>query len=443
MAQPTNLKKLARERMARTGESYTTARKNILTNKPEGPRAARAAAARNYAQEARDARANGKNPAKARAAAKKVAPAPSPADDLPEYPAPGNVVQYDAGLWSRVLTQAGIVDPITNEPLSEAMLAGLAGGIGFMVFTFEYETITTATLVTRAHPEPYTHNLLARCGVKINERTTGSSLRATEYLDAGLDAGRAVVVRVAVNALPWIDGQEVDDADTIDLVIVGEHEDDLLVDDGSGSLMPISPSDLAAARAKRKKEKHWQAWVPSSVSPDAASLAANALVAITETNGRLLGTSELKGIPEHFTDRFGIAGMRTWIERLRDTESSKGWTQIFADPQRLQAGMDQLHGFLTDTRFGGEGALRGQYADFLDECAQLPGLAPLGEHSSSYVQLSVLWSELTELISGEGDPEQRATMFAAMADQMERIVGAEEETARAIAATLSTLAPLS
>ena len=54
MGQPANLKKQTRQRMERTGESYTTARKNILTDKPEGPRAARAAAARNYAKEARE-----------------------------------------------------------------------------------------------------------------------------------------------------------------------------------------------------------------------------------------------------------------------------------------------------------------------------------------------------------------------------------------------------
>ena len=51
MVQPKNIKKLARERMARTGETYTTARKNILTGKPESPKAARSAQARNYAKE--------------------------------------------------------------------------------------------------------------------------------------------------------------------------------------------------------------------------------------------------------------------------------------------------------------------------------------------------------------------------------------------------------
>lgn len=168
MGQPANLKKQARERMERTGENYTTARKNILTGKPESPKAARAAQARDYAKEARDAKAGIKPKAPKPAA-------PAPQDELPEYPAPEDVIQYDAALWHRVLVQAGVTNPVTEAPLSQALLAGLAGGIGFMVFTFEYEETTTATLVTRAHPEPYTQNLLARCGAKVTERTTGSA----------------------------------------------------------------------------------------------------------------------------------------------------------------------------------------------------------------------------------------------------------------------------
>jgi len=420
--------------MARTGESYTTARKNILTGKPESPKAARAAQARDYAKEAREAKAG------AKPKAPKQAPAPAPQDELPEYPAPEDVIQYDAALWHRVLVQAGVTNPVTDAPLSQALLAGLAGGIGFMVFTFEYEETTTATLVTRAHPEPYTQNLLARCGAKINERTTGSAQKAVEYMDAALDAGRAVVVRVAINALPWIDGNEVDEAETIDLVVVGDHENDLLVDDGSGVLNVISPEDLAFARAKRKKEKHWQAWVPSTRSPRAETLAANALEAIEETTSRLLGTRELSGIPDHFAKNFGITGMHTFATRLRDTTTKTGWTRMFADPARLAGGMKQLSGFLTDTRFGGEGALRGLYADFLDEASGLPGLSALGEHSADYVQLAQLWDDFAELVDPDIDVDERSAMFERMAQAMDRIAEAEHKAATALAVTAQSLA---
>lgn len=406
MAQPKNLKKLTRTRMERTGESYTTARKAILAAKPERPgSAADAQAAADAAQEA----------------------------ELPEYPAPENVVQYDAGLWHRVLTQAGVVHPLTGQPLSEALLAGLAGGIGFMVFTFEYESETTATVVTRAHPEPYTATLLARCGAKVNERTTGSPRLAAEYLDAGLDAGRAVVVRASVAALPWIDADAVEDSDSIDLVVVGEHEDDLLLDDGSGQLTPISPEDLATARSARKRDKNWQAWIPASTGPDAQTLAANVLTAIEATTARLLGTSELEGVPAHFIRNFGIAGMDSWVDRLRDTTTAKGWSQVFAEPSRLASGLEQVLGFLTDTRFGGLGALRGAYADFLTEASTLPGLESLGEHAQGYAHLAQDWIDFTEAIDPGIDPGQRSEHFAALADHLAAIARAEELAATALA----------
>lgn len=412
MAQPKNLKKLTRDRMERTGESYTTARKHILSAKPgRKVNAVEAAEAAALAEEA----------------------------ELPEYPAPENVTQYDAALWHRVLTQAGVTHPLTGEPLSEALLAGLAGGIGFMAFTFQYETLTTATVVTRAHPEPYTANLLARVGVKANERTTGSARLAAGYLDAGLDAGRAVVVRASVAALPWIDGDAVEESDSIDLVVVGEHGDDLLVDDGSGALTPISPEDLAIARAKRKKDKHWQAWIPAGTGPSAELLAANVREAIAQTTGRLLGTRELEGIPAHFSKNFGIAGMANWADRLRDTDTKKGWTRIFEDPERLESGLNQILGFLTDTRFGGLGGLRGQYADFLTEASALPGLTALGLHAADYAHLAQDWIVFTDLIDPDIAPEQRSAHFATLADQLEVIAQAEELAATALAQTLAEL----
>lgn len=433
MGQPANLKKQTRQRMERTGESYTTARKNILAGKPESPRAARAAAARDYAKEAREK-------AKAQAKKDKEAPAASPADELPEYPAPEDVIQYDAALWHRVLVQAGVTNKHTGQPLSQALLAGLAGGIGFMAFTHEGGEETAVTLVTRHNPEPYTQNLLARCGATVTERTTGSAERAAEYMDAALDAGRAVVVRVAISALPWIDGTTVDEAETLDLAVVGEHKKDLLVDDGSGALNLIRPKELAIARAMRKKEKHWQAWIPSSRSPKTETLAANAVEAIEETTARLLGTSELSGVPVHFAKNFGITGMRTLATRLRDSESKTGWSQIFASQQALANGLDQLAGFFSDTRFSGEGALRGLYSDFLAEAAELPGLSALAAHVDAYQQLSAQWDEFADLIDPEIEFSQRAEHFDLLADAIERIAEAEEQAATALAATAKQLA---
>lgn len=443
MPQPKNLQKLARARMARTGESYTTARQAILRGDPEpGTTAPPASAGRGGAGGIGTAHPPGPGGVTGVDAGHEGhAAGPVDEPELPEYPAPGHVTQYDAGLWHRVLTQAGITHPVTGTPLSEALLAGLAGGIGFMVFTFEYEAVTTATLLTRAHPEPYTANLLARCGAGVLEQGTGSAKAAAANLDAGLDAGRAVVVRVARAALPWIDADAVEEADTLDVAIVGEHGADLLLDDGSGELLPIPPRALAAARGRVRKERHWQAWVPSTASPDARTLAANVRDAVVQTTGRLLGTAPLEGIPAHFAKNFGVAGMRSWAERLRDTTTRRGWTRIFEDPERLRYALEQLDGFMHDARFGGDGALRGLYADFLEEAAALPGRAALAACAPAYRELAGQWDALRDALDTDTDPGQRSSLFANLAERVAGIADAEEAAARALADAVGANGP--
>lgn len=418
MSQPKQLKKLTRERMDATGESYTTARKAILAGKPANPGTA----------------ARGGGPGTV--ADSRPADGTAEEQELPEYPAPDNVTQYDAGLWHRVLTQAGVTNPITGSAPSEALLAGLAGGIGFMVFTFEYESVTTATVVTRSHPEPYTASLLARLGVPVRETHTSSVKQAQANLDGGLDEGRAVVVRVTEGALPWIASAELEDSESVDVAVVGEDDGDYLVDDGSGALRVITAEELAAARSKRKKDRHWQAWIPEPVAPRVKVLRRGVVEAVDQTTGRLLGTAPLQGIPAHFAKNFGVAGMRNWAERLRDTTTRRGWTALFADEERLRGGLGQLAGFLDSDRFCGAGGLRGLYADFLEESGALPGLGGLAAAAAPYRELAPLWEELAELVDPDVEAGERSALFARMADLVERIADAEESAARGLRAAL-------
>ncbi len=425
MAQPKQLKKLTRERMQRTGESYTTARKAILDGHPERPSA---------------------RPAPAGSPGREGGPAAGPGhsatdpDELPEYPAPAEVTQYDAGLWHRVLTQAGVRHPLTGQPPSEALLAGLAGGIGFMVFVFDDESTTTATVVTRAHPEPYTANLLTRSGANVREQKTGSTRLAAQYLDAALDEGRAVVVRVSRVCLPWVESGIADEDEPVDIAVLGEHDEgELIIDDGSGELQLIDPDALAAARSRLKPLKNWQAWIPSSSGPDVEMLKRSILEAIDETTGRLLGSRELNDMPDHFASNVGITGLRTWAGQLRDTTSAQGWTRLLAQQGRLAHALDTVVGFLSDGRYGGPGGLRGLYADFLDEASDLPGLERLAEGSPGYRDLAGQWDELTEMIDPDIEPDQRSRHFAALAERVELLAEAEETAARRLVEVLSTI----
>src|SRR5262245_58558322 len=95
-----HLKQLIRARMQKTGERYTAARRHILSD-------------------------NG---------SKAQQPKQNPAA---RWHLPGNVPATTA--LRILLTHHGVRAPHTAEPFSEAMLFGIAGGIGIGVFSFYYE----------------------------------------------------------------------------------------------------------------------------------------------------------------------------------------------------------------------------------------------------------------------------------------------------------------
>jgi hypothetical protein len=393
MVQQKHFKSRVRERMQKTGESYTTARLQLLKDLPAEP---------------------------------------SVPGLLPGYPLAAPLAQRDAGLWQRVLAQAGVENPATGTPVSEAMLSGLAGGIGFMVFTFEYEQITTATIVTRFHPGPYTGNLINRSGALVEEKSTTSTKAAQDNLDAALEAGRAVVVKVTQGALPWYHSDALEHSDSVDVVVAGKANGEYLIDDGGRELRGVTAAELAGARGKRKKDKHWQASVVDPGGTTVDQLRQSVLNSVAETAGVLLGTVPPAGIPAHVAKNFGLAGMQTWTGRLRDTRTKKGWPAMFADEQRLRFGLERIKECLAGTAWGGPAALRPLYAQFLAEAATLDGLDRLQEAAQLYVAVGERWQQLADAVDPQCPAAERTAHFAALADRMEDIQAAEEAAANSL-----------
>jgi hypothetical protein len=88
-----HLKQFVRARMLKTGESYSSARREVIRR-----------------------------------------PTATPPDPMARWDFPGNIPATTA--LRVLLTHAGIRAPHTGEPYTEAMLFGIAGGIGAGVFSF-------------------------------------------------------------------------------------------------------------------------------------------------------------------------------------------------------------------------------------------------------------------------------------------------------------------
>ena len=392
-----HFKSRVRTRMQKTGESYTTARMHLVAGRD-----------------------------------------PSVPGLVQEYPPLEPLIQYDAGLWQRVLAQAGTTHPVSGLPFTEAFLAGLAGGIGFMVFTFEYQQITTATVVTRFHPGPYVDNLLTRSGAHVDRLSTTSPKIAQRNLDAALEQGRAAMVRVTRGSLPWIP-DEPEFSDSVDLVVAGYDGETYALDDGGSDIRRIAPADLATARARRTKDKHWQASITDPGDQTRTGLTKAVTEAVTETIAVLLGDGTQQEIPSHVSRNFGVAGLTTWAERLRDTRTKKGWPSLFATEERLRPALIQLKNFLSGNEWAGEGGLRPLYAQFLAEAAELDGLEPLKNSVADYENLGAAWSDFANLIDPKCPPSLRNEHFAALADHLDRLAASEQAAAESLRARLRQL----
>src|ERR671925_647947 len=160
-----HLKQLVRARMSKTGESYATARRHIVRQPLPAP----------------------------------VDPAVDPAA---QWHYPGNVPATTA--LRILLAHAGVRAPHDGAPFSEAMLFGLAGGIGIGVFSFLYEKEDFASFfIAGRHlwqdDEQYLRQACARLGIAPKVWETAGAREAERHLAEAPEQGPCIA---------WIDAAQ-------------------------------------------------------------------------------------------------------------------------------------------------------------------------------------------------------------------------------------------
>ena len=301
------------------------------------------------------------------------------------------------------LAHAGLTDPDGGAPFTEAMLAGLGGGIGFMFATFDYSGLVTTTLITRLHPGPYHQNMLDRAGADSTVSTTTSAAKAARALDEALDAEQPAICTVGSGALPWHGSSNpIEEAVEHLVAVIGRDGDDLLVDD-FGVVRRITADDLAAARAAVRKAKHHLVTVKPGHPID---VGAAIRAAISDTNELLTSGHAPDGIPKSWAKKFGITGMSTLAGLMRDHRRA-GWARLFADPANLFRALVRIHECL-EVQFSSHGAGRLLYGEFCLEAAERVASDELARAGAAYLELGQTWAELadTALPDTDGDLER-------------------------------------
>jgi hypothetical protein len=344
-----HLKQLVRTRMGKTGESYTTARRQII---------------RQVAQ-------------------------PSDSTGTPHH-FPGSIPA--AAALRALLSQAGIRNPRTGAPLSEAMVFGIAGGIGAGVFAFYYakEDFSSFFIAGRHLWQDdlgWTREALTRfgltpvvkesAGVKPAERQLRELLQTGRPVMAWLDAAglphRAMPAKFSGGAYHVVTIHAIDDAAAT--ALVGDLADDPVA-------VPLP--DLAQARGRIKKFKNRVLAVDRAPgSPDLGPLVRRGIGACIDA----LTTCKMKN--------FRLDAFAHWAEQLDGSKAADSWERMFPPGHRLYQGLWSITEYIEHYGTGG-GLSRPMFAEFLEEAGTALSDPALTAIAARYAELGRGWTALAE-----------------------------------------------
>ena len=307
----------------------------------------------------------------------------------------------------------GTVNPWTGKPYSEALLAGLAGGIAFGYFVFAYEGVDPqANIVTRNTFHDYGWDALSpRLGLVRDVVNATGEARGRDNLVATLEEGRAPIVWPDVFSLGYERSDLGDEMwMTMPVVVTAyEPQGEALLDDRASVPIRVDSEALDAARARVKKDRFRLVTVDL---PEPADLAAS----VRESIGACLALFTGKP-PRGSARNFGFTAYERWMDALRRPASKDGWGKTFSPGRPLFAGLSTAFRYaLLFWEDGSMTADRALYADFLDEAAEILDERSLADASAAFRASGEAWRELGRLLLPDAVP----TLAAARAALVER-----------------------
>jgi hypothetical protein len=283
---------------------------------------------------------------------------------------------WETGSVHNYYAYRGVKAPHTGEPYSEALLLGVSGGIVMGYFSFAYEGYDPhVAILTRNTFDPL-DTLLERLGVEQEVLQTGKPERGLANLVDTLESGLPAITWVDIFSLPYFELPNEDDMYLMyPLVVYGYDESagEVLIADRSRAPLKVTPAQLAAARARVKKDKF-------------------RVMTLGEPDPHKLGPAVSKGIwdtiklfteapPRGSRHNFGFAAYERWADLLVKPKIKNSWAEVFPPGRAMIAGLTSAF-YGTIQNGEGDGAERSTYADFLDEAAPIldkPGLRDAAE----------------------------------------------------------------
>jgi hypothetical protein len=342
---------------------------------------------------------------------------------------PGVGGDPDAGALARALRAAGFVNPVTGLPLTEELLFGAAGGIGFGYLVFVYPGWTSVNVDGRFNAlyfekRGFIETACGRLGLPLRVRQTSDR----EVADRELRKALAVAPEVALTVdLVRVPGATTGVAPLSPrTVTVSGSDAGLTVVGLPRGRFAMGWDELIEARwTNAKKYGGLYLFGPPATVHDVRSALARA---IGRTADCLLEPTR----GTRFDGNFGVPGIRRWARLLTDPRDRKGWPKLCPEPDSLRAAMDAVVRGLGGPGASGS-ASRRLYAAFLDEAAVLVERPELATVADAYRDLGDRWAELVALAARPG------VTGAGLADLLPELADAEQSAALSLRATVTEL----
>lgn len=287
-----------------------------------------------------------------------------------------------------LMAAAELKAPHTGEPLSDAMVLGISGGLGAGYILWEFQEHRTKVLVLGFHnrwqyPIEFYQLTCNRLGVKAGLLESGSKKTALNHLTSALEKGTPALAWVDRASMPYLQLPEAMKGHIGHFIVVcGREGDTFLIDDLAEQPYPVSSEMLAEARARISSYKNRLLVIEHA--PTEIDLPAAVMQGLQDCVTHLSSPSE----------SFSLPTIRKWGKTMTDSKNKKGWLKLFEDRRGLYS---TLRSIFDGIELGGApGGLRGLYADFLVEAARLLDKPELVEVAERYRTLGTAWSSLAE-----------------------------------------------
>ena len=304
----------------------------------------------------------------------------------------------DTAVLRNILASQGVKAPHTGLPYSEAMLLGIGGGLGAGYILWEFKENDSRILVLGfrnnwQYPVKFMQNLCERLNITVQVQETSGRKQAAKNLVETLGRGQSAMVWLDLQGLSYLrlpeslSGQIRHVVGVFDMEGNGER---FWLDDRAPVAFQIDGETLADARGRIVSYKNR---LMTFEGPDEVDLEGAVRAGLEDAAVHLSGRS----------DSFSLPAIRKWAKLITDGSHKKGWKHVFADGRYLYGNLKAI--FLhTLPDWSDGGTLRGLYADFLTEAAEIVQNPALLEIADQYWAIEKLWLALGESALPEGVP---------------------------------------